>query len=395
MSRSKLILLLGLVLLMTVPTSLALAQTPEAISAQESTTTGTAIISDDIALGDSITIEMIDVPALPSDQAYEGWLVSDDGTPKSLGILSVSRDGEITHKFGALSDGYTGENLIDTYNKVVISIEPVPDDDPAPAAEKPFGHEIPIGAITHIRHLLTNWPAGADKGILTNLNEQLDVAIRHANLAVNSDDIETLRLHLHHVINIVEGEFDSEGEPSPNFDISFGNPGDGVGVLAHALNRKHAGFAAGEAPDDEVIAEHATAVDVDGKNAEDWAIMARDKALEVLEEDSFLLAKINTSGFAGSVGSLLSSAREGFDANRDGTTEAIPGEGGAAQAYVEAQMMATYTLDGPLVPAVAPPAAVGEPILATFAQIALGASLALLGLGGFLVFRGRRSRASA
>lgn len=383
MSRSKLILLLGLVLLMTVPAGLVLAQAPEATP-----TTGTAVISDDIALGDSITIEMIDVPALPSDQAYEGWLVSDDGTPKSLGILSVSRDGEITHKFGALSDGYTGENLIDTYNKVVISIEPVPDDDPAPAAEKPFGYEIPIGAITHIRHLLTNWPAGADKGILTNLNEQLDVAIRHANLAVNSDDIETLRLHLHHVINIVEGE---DGD---NFDASFGNPGDGMGVLAHAQDRKHAGFAADQVSDDEIIAEHAAAVDVNGKNAEDWAIMARDKALEVLEEDGFLLAKINTSGFAGSVGSLLSSAREGFDANRDGTTEAIPGEGGAAQAYVEAQMMATYTLDGPLVPAVAPPESIGEPILATFAQIALGASLVLLGLGGFLVFQSRRSRAS-
>ena len=103
MSRSKLILLLGLVLLMTVPLGLALAQTPEPvlISVPESLATGTAVISDDIALGDSITIEMIDVPILPLDQAYEGWLVSDDGTPKSLGILSVSRDGEISHKFGA------------------------------------------------------------------------------------------------------------------------------------------------------------------------------------------------------------------------------------------------------------------------------------------------------
>jgi hypothetical protein len=122
-------------------------------------------------------------------------------------------------------------------------------------------------------------------------------------------------------------------------------------VLAHAGDRKHGTFAAGAAPDDVVVAAHAALVDVNGMNAEDWAIEARDVALKALGTTDIALAKIYLGPGGGTVISTLGAARNGFDTDQDGTIESIAGEGGAEQAYREAQLMATYSL----VPGAPPP----------------------------------------
>ena len=632
MSRSKLILLLALLSLLAVPVAVE-AQTPPQpvlISAGAPEGTGTAVISDDAALSDSVTVSMTGVTPPPAGSSYEGWLVSDDGSiKKSTGILSVSADGTISHTFGspknlvialkeqndtgesgwavltaqgsqtrvqvnvgpgtvvtelahihegqcgddlggvahalnslssgsslsvvdvmltslltggfainlhekdnagnytacgnipamgefvtialdeqtqsgesgwatlitngsqtdvALSVGpgtivtelahihdgqcginlggvalaltslaggasvttvdatlaslrtgaftinlhqkdnagrytacgnipagdsmYSGENLIDTYNKFVITQEPVPDTDPSPADGPPvFSHAIPLEGMAHIRHLLTDWPSGSGVGILQNLKTQLDVAIRHAQLAASSDTLETIQLHAHHVLNIIEGE------GGPNFDASFGNPGDGIGVLAHAQDSKHGPFAANAAPDDAVIGEHAALVEIDGMNAETRALEALDFALKALDTTNIQLAKIflGQDGTVGVIGSLQA-ARNGFDSDGDGAIENIVGEGGAVQAYVEAQLMATYTL-APGPPAQVdptptpeptatpvPPAStapqptapglpgVGDESVPIVAQLALLAAVVLLGAGGIFMARGRRSK---
>ena len=309
---------------MAVPAAPALAQvaTPVLIAAPPGT--GTAVISDANALNDAITFSMTDVPPPPDGTVYEGWVVTDDGSIKtSTGILAVS-GGAIQHQF--ISP--TGENLIQNYDKAVITIEPVPDDDPGPSVSVAYNYMIPTDATAHIRHLVGDWPEGSGVGILTNLKTQLDVAIRHANLARNSDTLDGVFQHIHHVINIIEGT------GGPNYDASFGDPGDGIGVLAHADDRKHAGFAAAAASTDAVIAEHAVLVDEYGENASDWATLGRDTALtDVLTQTNIAVAKLFVGPGSGSVIGYLETARNGFGE-----------DGGAEQAYVEAQLMATYTL---------------------------------------------------
>ena len=110
-----------------------------------------------------------------------------------------------------------------------------------------------------------------------------------------------------------------------------------------------------------------------------------------------------------------------IDKDASGTIDSVLGEGGAAQAYVEAQLMATYNLQvGPpptptptptTVPPTAtavpptptataapptatpiPPESVGDPAIPQLAQLALLASLVFLIGGGFVVL-GRRPRA--
>jgi hypothetical protein len=52
---------------------------------------------------------------------------------------------------------------------------------------------------------------------------QLKTAITHTGFAANADALQTVQLHLGHVINCIEG---SKGK---NFNASWGNPCDGQG----------------------------------------------------------------------------------------------------------------------------------------------------------------------
>ena len=390
MSRSKLIIIPALLFLLAVPVGVAMGQEGTPISAGAS---GTVIIWDDLALGDAITLSITGVTPPEAGTVYEGWLVSDDGSvKKSTGILTVADDGTVNHTF------YSGENLIDTYNKVVITVEPIPDNDPGPSTVVLAIHEIPLPAMAHIRHLLTDWKIPAGSGILTNLKTQLALALLHSRLADNSTTLAGVRQHIEHVVNIIEGPTGANfGDLDGNGSVQ--NPGDGVGALVHAADRKHAGFASAAAADDTVIADHAAKVMEYGGNAETWAIQARDEALRALTQSNVLFAKLVLSGTIG----LLDSALHG---------NANTGEGGADQAYVEGQLMATYTLmpgapppkqeltPTPVptptptpTPEVKPPDSVGETSIPAAAQMALALAALLLVSGGLLVLNGRRSRA--
>jgi hypothetical protein len=382
MTRLSLLAIAALALLMAVPSGQALAQVPVAVSA--ATFEGTAVIWDNQSLSDAVTYSMTGVTTPAAGTAYEGWLVSDDGAIKlSTGVMTLASDGSISHSYTSP----TGENLIAGYDKVVITVEPVPDLDPTPSGIVAYSDQIPTPGITHIRHLLVSWKPPPAKGILTNLKEQLAVALAHANLAANSATLSSVQLHAHHVINIIEGE------AGANFDASFGNPGDGKGVLLHATDRKHAGFAAGAAAEVATLVAQAALVDITGKNAGDFATLASAEAVRVAAQTDIAIAKLFLAGVRG----LLESAIDGRDANANGTIESVAGEGGAKQAYVEAQRMATYNLKaGP--PPVATPTpepqapVTGDPTVPTLARLALWTSILLLVAGGLVVLNGRRSR---
>ena len=424
MSRSKFILLLALLTLLAVPVAVE-AQTPTQpvlTSAGSLAGTGTAVIWDDQSLSDSITTSMAGVTPPAEGTAYEGWLVSDDGEAEmSVGIMTVANDGSISHTFGSASEGYTGENLIAGFNTFVITVESVPDDDPGASSNVAFGYSVPLDGIAHVRHLLSDWPSGSGVGIMTNLKAQLDIAINYAELAAASDTIEDVQNQMHLVVNVIEG---AEGA---NYDASLSDSGDGIGVIAHAQDSKHGSLAATAVPDDTVIGEHALLVEASGANVENWANEARDIALTVIGTSNLELAKIFVGPGGRTVVSTLIAARNGFDADGDGTVGSGASEGGANQAYVEAQLMATYTLapgtpvqvvptpapEPTAVPTPAPePTAVPTPVPAALqptapglpgvgddsvpivAQLALLAAVVLLGTGGIFMVRGRRSKTS-
>lgn len=379
MLRPKLALLLALFAIAALPVALAHAQEAEPAPPPRNM----AVIWDNVALSDSITYTLTGMPQLGPGKALEGWLISDDNSARlSTGIMAVAEDGSVNYSTTTPS----GENLIRRYDKVVITVEPVPDPSPAkPSNEVLWSHRIPSRAMEHIRHLLTNWPEPATKGILTNLKEQLEAALLHAQLAQAATNIVDFQTHAHQVINIIEGP------AGANFDADFGNPGDGIGVLTHAADRKHAGFAADMAPDDTDITGHAALVEAKGKNVEDWAKQARDQSLVALGVSGLSQAQIQMIPVIG----LLNSAVNGTDADGSGTVDSVPGEGGAKQAYVEAQLMATYALSpgglpkpiqlGPGLPSA------GDSAVPMVAWLALASGVALAAGGAALFWRRQRA----
>ena len=410
MSKSRLLILMAVLFLIIGPATLVRGQVEAAVA------TGTAVISDGVHGGPSatngtITYVMANVPAPAAGTMLVGWLISDDGSAKlNTGAMTVAGDGSIHHRYNAPS----GDDLIALYDKVAITVEADADAEAAaPGGPIAYSHAVPTAAIVHIRHLVSLWaqPEDTTNGILTNLNEQLDVAILHANLAGNATDIAGVRQHIEHVINAIEG-MDGANYGDLDGNGAIQDFGDGYGAIPHAQNRKHGPFAAGGAAADDVVVSGANLVDITGKNAEDWAGLARDQALAALATDSLALAKVLLGPGVDTVVTRLESARNGFDADGDGTIESIAGEGGAAQAYVEGQRMATYTLAaGGFSPTAAELAAaagagtsgpgiglpsVGDPSVPALAQAALIAGLVLLSTGGgVLILRRRRSRISA
>lgn len=108
----------------------------------------------------------LNLPVLPSGWKYEGWIVL-NGTPISTGTftsISASDDNASSSSYkGTVNIGpaFPGEDYLmnapsgftfptDLRGKtVVISVEPFPDNSPAPFAIKPLLHSVPASASVH------------------------------------------------------------------------------------------------------------------------------------------------------------------------------------------------------------------------------------------------------
>ena len=141
MSRFKFLTLLAVILLMTLPVGLVQAE-------EAKVPVRIAVISNNVASSDAITFTLAEVTPPAEGKAYEGWLVSDDGSESlSVGVMHVQDDGSIAHTY--TSPG--ASDLLTLYSKVTITEESVPDDDVAPSNVVVFGHIIPVSGITDIR----------------------------------------------------------------------------------------------------------------------------------------------------------------------------------------------------------------------------------------------------
>jgi len=234
-------------------------------------------------------------------------------------------------------------------------------------------------------------PAVYDTGITAKLWQQADVAHQQSTLGVNADTLSDVQTYAHAVINVIEG---SRGA---NYDASFGDPGDGHGVLNHAASTKdHAGRAATAVPSDSTIVKYNSNVSDSSDNVVTWSGEARNHALDAISATSMTVAK----AYMTNANTLIARSRDGYDADRDDTIESITGEGGALQVHVAAQDMGTYHpftfVPAPAATPAATPAPAPEPVaapetggisLTTYAWIALASSFFLIIGGSYLLRR--------
>ena len=367
MSRIKVLtaLLLAGLFALLIPLSLVLAQDAS----------GTASVQDSDnteysnRLSDQLSIELVDLDALPPNMAYEGWLVSDDGSRKeSTGILVTDANGAVSQTFAVMADGEpTGENLFGAFDKFVVTVEPVPDSDPGPSDEIEAIHQKPTAGMAHIRNLTYsaegnppyaagNFHEGTPKGSAVGLRQQVGVAIENAGFAFEASELAKVQEHACHVVNVIEGI------GGANYDAACGDPGDGIGILNYSdSTAMQAGLAASAAPDEGVIVANGQLAIDGAKAAAKSASQARAEALAARASTDVAVGKIHI----GNARDLLSKAL-----------------GEASNAYTASQAMGTYTI--------APPPPTGDYNVPTLALLSLLIGAALL-VSGTLVFRQNRA----
>ena len=118
--------------------------------------------------GDPIAASL-DLPELPAGWEYEGWAVI-DGQPVTTGRFTARDMADSFNGFSGdeMAPPFPGEDFLINApegalfptelaeGKVVISIEPSPDDSPAPFLLKPLVAEVPADAIAHAAQSLDN-----------------------------------------------------------------------------------------------------------------------------------------------------------------------------------------------------------------------------------------------
>ena len=359
----RFLLILGLVALL-IPVSLAQADGHGG--------SGTAVVRDALILGDPfagdipvevpsgmLTVTMSGMEDPEQDTALEGWLISDNGERKqSVGILRVEGDGTINQEFVA----DPGENLLLTFNTFAITVEPSPDDDPAPSDNVIHKTVLIAEVLEQVRLLLdTSGPAS-----LVALVDQVGMAnesARNARTAVRDGDLAMANAHADCLINIVSGG-DSEGE---------GECGDGQGIAYHADLVADAANVAGEAGgENETVSNASKATMAAANAAKDRTEQASAAAALVKESTTTQVATLH-------VGNVVSHMTAAVNQ--------------AMAAYTGTQDLATFN--------VVPPGAdggpsVGEPVIPQIARYGLIAGIVLALLGSVMFFGARRrSGASA
>ena len=342
MSMSKLLITLGLILLMTTPFAVAQADSDQG--------SGTAVVSDAGAMSDKVNISLSGLMALDKDSAYEGWLVdSASGDKVSVGTLSPYM-GNINHSWTSPD----GANLLALYDCVVISVESMPDDDPAEWSEVVFMDTIDEGAIEQIRGLVVG-----DDSTLYMLQMQVNMAMMKVAEAQAADDLDALKAATEEAVGMVDGD-------------------DGIAALAASASAS--AMAAMDASNRENVDMYAKKVMSSSDNVQAWAAAAKEDAAAVAAQEDIEVAKT----LLNIVNGKFSAAMHGVD---------VSNMGGASDAYVSAQKMATFTLPAPAA-AVSTPKT-GDNYVPMAMQFMLFISFALLIGGVAMLYRERRFDARA
>ena len=124
---------------------------------------------------------LMNLPDLPEGWVYEGWAVT-DGMPLTSGRFTAADMADMAAPFsGSDASGppFPGEDYVMNApggksfptdlsgGLAVISIEPEPDNSPAPFALKPLVGEIPMNATDHMTYMMDNNAASFPTGTAT------------------------------------------------------------------------------------------------------------------------------------------------------------------------------------------------------------------------------------
>jgi hypothetical protein len=191
---------------------------------------------DQLVVADQFFVTLTDVPTPLDGQAYQGWLLGDDGTIISVGMLALAPDGNAA----LIWNSPNSENLLSRYARFQITVEPTAGS-ASPTGKVVFAGGLEGAALTNARRLLVKNDGEPATPLNTayalGLLAQTDIAAQHIQNASNAAAIGAqaeMRAHLEHIVNILEGM----GGPRYSDHDGNGtaeNPGDGFGLIGYSV----------------------------------------------------------------------------------------------------------------------------------------------------------------
>ncbi len=298
--------------------------------------------SDRAKMLDEVTLVIDKLPAPAAGTTYAAWLLGQGGEQRQL-LATLSLDaagrGEVVYH------DPDGQNLLQRFNRMEITTEPVPDPNPAPSGNVVYAGRIPPLALMHLQHLLLGFDDTPDHvGLTVGLLQQatvLNTTAKELMTAQQVGDLATLRRDAEGLVNLIAGP-GGEGGGDLDGDGTITNPGDGFGLLLNGKNAgyiegtlDHAKFAA-EQPDATAhIKLHAAHVEVAAENLSGWAVELRDRAAQ-------LAAAADVAGAAEEarqVAALADRFLNGKDLDGNESVDPVVGEAGAKTAYQHARYL--------------------------------------------------------
>ncbi len=307
---------------------------------------GTAAFRDAQGRSDQIVLNLR-AEAPPAGEALYAFLTTLDGSAtQALGALTLDAGGGATGSFTAPD----GSNLAARFNRLVISREPAGSSPSKPGGQLVFEGQLPGQAFGSLNQLLASGPGlPAQQGYVTGIRLQTDELVRHAKFVADAQaagDLAGVKRHAEHVYNLIAGSLDAKFGDL-NGDGRSQNPGDGFGLLQNGTQAGYlratadAAAAAKNAADaTDAIKAHSEHVLICTENMQEWAIEARDLALQLAQAGDLAATKQASERLT----TLSQWIQRGDDANGDGEIAPIPGEGGGLVAYEHAQFMAGFGL---------------------------------------------------
>ncbi len=312
-----------------------------------------AAFGDKAGRADTVTVTIHGFLPLAQGHVFEAWLVEGQGTPFSLGQMTVAADGSASVTYVDPK----GANLIGSYSQALITDQP--GGDLANPGTAIFSGAVPPKAMIHVRHVLFQFPdTPKNTGLLLGAFANMKVLNDHIGLAqksLDAKDLKAVRLHLEHIYNIAVGA--SAGKDlNESGKIDVPPDADGFGVIPYLQRAADHAKLAADAPDaNDRIKLYAANVQVAAKNAVDRLT----QIIGLAEQGEAAGDLAGIKPVVDQITKLAADTVKGVSADPNAAPQPVPGGGGMNTAYAEALKMATIDLSvagGAQPPAAAPAA---------------------------------------
>jgi hypothetical protein len=286
----------------------------------------------------------------PENMQYEVWVIDDvREQSRSLGVLNNDGDG----RFSLAYVDPQSQNLLASYNRMEITLEPSPDDNPNSSRNVAYSSIILAGSLEHIRHLMvgtdeTPGQIAVAAGLINNVSlikEKAETMLE----AFEAGDRVNMRSNAEAIVNLIVGKEDLRFYNDWDADGLVMDPGDGYGLLINGSQGgyldamiHHASYSADASGATSEIKMHAMHVEICIKNLENWAPELRDLAVNIARaaENQDVEADLRKAV------TLANQMLDGIDIDGNELVDPIAGEGGAVTAFEHAE----YMSDMPILP---------------------------------------------